>query len=424
VPFGPSLLFDKSFLQSLSVDEAAMLDQFYRSIITPVFFTETLADVAKPENKGRSPEAVVGGLAERTPVCQGAANASHWAIAIDDLMGNHYPLDGRPVVAGGIPVEARGKKGLVYEKSPETEAFERWQAGRFASLERDFAARWRRSLASVNLPEIAQAFKAQLRKEDRPKSLEQAKELASRLLATGGMNFRSFQLTFHILDVPKRDAFEIVRRWKAGGARPLSEWAPFAAHCVEVDLFFYLSMSNGLISDQRPSNLMDMAYLYYLPFAEIFVSSDKLHRAVAPLFLNANQQFVWGPELKADLKLADEHFSALPEAERARGLFLLASAPPETAALITGHWDKFLPGLRTRQRAAEPRRKPEKDSELIDQSNAFIEAAAARRIVAPPGGEPDHLIIQRFIPKMRGKWRMFSKEFEEENDKAERERPH
>lgn len=189
-------------------------------------------------------------------------------------------------------------------------------------------------------------------------------------------------------------------------------------------MFFYLAMSNGLISDQRPSNLMDMAYLYYLPFAEIFVSSDKLHRAVAQLFLRGTQEFVWGPDLKADLRLADEHFSSLPEQERARGLFLLASAPPENAARIAGHWDKFLPGLRTREKeAAEPRPKPKSDRKLIAQSNAFIAAAAARRIGTPPDGEPDHLIIQRFIPKTRGKWRMFSKDFEDRNDKALGDRP-
>jgi hypothetical protein len=38
---GPILLFDKSILQSLSVDEAVWLDTFYFPCITPVFFTET-----------------------------------------------------------------------------------------------------------------------------------------------------------------------------------------------------------------------------------------------------------------------------------------------------------------------------------------------------------------------------------------------
>src|SRR4029077_18071787 len=73
---GPSLLFDKSVLQSLSVDEAVWLDTFYFPCITPLFFTETLADLEKEVQKGRSPEDVVGNLAQKTPI-GGAINIHH-----------------------------------------------------------------------------------------------------------------------------------------------------------------------------------------------------------------------------------------------------------------------------------------------------------------------------------------------------------
>ena len=39
---GPMLIFDKSFLQALSLDESAWLDNFFLNNITPLFFTETL----------------------------------------------------------------------------------------------------------------------------------------------------------------------------------------------------------------------------------------------------------------------------------------------------------------------------------------------------------------------------------------------
>ncbi len=39
------LLFDKSTLESLSVNEAHLLDNFYRATITPLFFVECLADL-------------------------------------------------------------------------------------------------------------------------------------------------------------------------------------------------------------------------------------------------------------------------------------------------------------------------------------------------------------------------------------------
>jgi hypothetical protein len=47
MPGGPSLIFDKSSLESLNLDEAVLMDNFYMSTITPLFFVECLADLEK-----------------------------------------------------------------------------------------------------------------------------------------------------------------------------------------------------------------------------------------------------------------------------------------------------------------------------------------------------------------------------------------
>ena len=44
---GPILIFDKSALESLNVDESVWLDNFYLMNITPLFYVETLADLEK-----------------------------------------------------------------------------------------------------------------------------------------------------------------------------------------------------------------------------------------------------------------------------------------------------------------------------------------------------------------------------------------
>jgi hypothetical protein len=62
--FGPILIFDKSTLQSLSVDESCWLDIFYRANITPLFFVETLTDLEKEMKSGRRPEQVVTNIAQ------------------------------------------------------------------------------------------------------------------------------------------------------------------------------------------------------------------------------------------------------------------------------------------------------------------------------------------------------------------------
>ncbi|MGA7853414.1 MAG: FtsX-like permease family protein [Candidatus Acidiferrales bacterium] len=53
---GPITVFDKSFLQSLTVDESVFFDHFFNPVTSPLFFIETLADLEKAVRQGRTPE--------------------------------------------------------------------------------------------------------------------------------------------------------------------------------------------------------------------------------------------------------------------------------------------------------------------------------------------------------------------------------
>jgi hypothetical protein len=64
---GPVTIFDKSALQALSMDEAVWFDAFFYANVVPVFYVETLADLEKQVAEGKTPEDVVGMLAEKTP---------------------------------------------------------------------------------------------------------------------------------------------------------------------------------------------------------------------------------------------------------------------------------------------------------------------------------------------------------------------
>lgn len=121
------------------VDEAVWLDSFYFPCITPLFFTETLADLEKEVQKGRSPEDVVGNLAEKTPI-GGAINAHHHTLSVNELLGYTFELRHVPVGPGGDPVNTRdGRRAVVYDSPPEAAAVSRWQEHDFLDVERRFA---------------------------------------------------------------------------------------------------------------------------------------------------------------------------------------------------------------------------------------------------------------------------------------------
>ncbi|MEP6784601.1 MAG: hypothetical protein ABI898_02555 [Sphingomonadales bacterium] len=415
---GPSLLFDKSFLQSLSVDEAAVLDQMFSCVVSPLFFAETMADLAKEPKGGRAPAQIVGELAARTPVAHSYMNAFHSRLIMDELFGGIVSMERRPVVAGGVPVRVEGKIGVVYKKSPEAEAFERWQRGRFLEVEHIAAQVWRSALVDLDLPGIARAFKAMLRKEARPRNHSEAQILAQAIIDSPGQSYKTLTIAHGLLGMPPESLPGAIETWRRAGSMPLRKHAPFAAHCLEIDLYFYLALSNGIISDQRPSNRIDIAYLYYLPFTDLFVSSDRLHRTTAALFIGEKQRFVWGPDLKQDLLAINQHLLALPEEERRKGLFLLADCPPvDSDGLCATLWDEFRHDWRKPKRRL-PELTPEQHREII-RSGDRLRAAADKPSKLPPefpmpsNDGIDNLILERHIPQVRGSWRMFSKEIED-----------
>jgi hypothetical protein len=149
---GPIALFDKSFLQSLSIDEAVWFDKFFMPVVCPVFYAETLGDLAKEPSKLGTAEVIVRRIADKFPELGGSPCEFHGQICLNDLLDvHHMPMDGRVPRPGGRPVE----KGVVYERTPAEEAFARWHQGKFHEVERIVAAsfrnwtlvRWPRSFA-------------------------------------------------------------------------------------------------------------------------------------------------------------------------------------------------------------------------------------------------------------------------------------
>ena len=91
--------------------------------------------------------------------------------------------------------------------------------------------------------------------------------------------------------------------------------------------FGYMTLASKLISHERSSNRLDIAYLFYLPFCMMFVSTDRLHQRCAPLFLRPDQEFVWGPDLKANLRQINEHYLKLPDFAGEEGVLSLTDDP-------------------------------------------------------------------------------------------------
>lgn len=401
---GPIALFDKSFLEGLNVDEAVLFDHFFYPVTCPIFYVETLADLEKPANRGRKPEDVVGSIAFKTPQMHGGPNVHHRTLVIGNLLGQEIAMTGQIIVAGGIPVQVEGANNVVFKPMPESEAFSRWQRGQFEEIERTSAKRWREDLRTLDLGEVAKQAKNYGLDLAACKTIEQAKQLAEGVI---GSLSNERQIAFAIdkfrIDIPEREA--ILRRWEEVGRPTLGEYAPYTHYVLTIEVFFEIALATGKISADRPSNINDLAYLFYLPFCMVFLSTDRLHRTCAPLFMRPDQQFLWGTDVKADLQANHLALMQLPEEAKKQGLISL-NPPPKPDGLISEVYARHLkPRVPLPSRAAAPNGSVQTD--LSARINRVMEAAKNSRQEGEANFKPNDaegIVIERLVQKKRGSW--------------------
>lgn len=89
-------LFDKSFVQSLTVDESVWFDRFFYPVVCPIFYVETLADLSKTPRGDRTADDEVRIIADKFPQMSGTPCADHFNMAVHDILGVFQPpMDGR-----------------------------------------------------------------------------------------------------------------------------------------------------------------------------------------------------------------------------------------------------------------------------------------------------------------------------------------
>jgi hypothetical protein len=424
MPQGPIIIFDKSSLESLNLDEAVLLDNFYMSNITPLFFVECLADLEKSIRSRSTPEQLVGSLADRTPEAQACANVFHMTILKAEL-GRQFDLKKvffRPTLGGGQPVQLGDKKGIIFQRSQEEEALDRWTRREFLDVERQIARVWRRGLSQIDFSAMVKSVMAELGHWKKPKSLAQAKQIADNIIDNMDPDWL-IGFGLNLLGLP--EATEWVRSdWIEQRRPPLRDYIPYFVFMLSINIFFCLLLQTELLRNVKASHQIDLAYLYYLPFCMVFTSKDRFHAQIVPLFLDSKQTFVNGEELKADLKKLDEHYSRLPQSELRKGLINFAAYPPDDTEFVTTRlWDKYLPRWREKISYMDLD-DPEYQKKTLDLVNSFDDQAPGVQSHDEHDVDKlDHVTVKRMVFPKKGKWLRFSEEvIEQMREKSDKDR--
>lgn len=418
---GPVTIFDKSALQSFSMDEAVWFDAFMMGNVVPLFYVETLADLEKSIKSGKTPEEFVGMLAHKTPF-HAVPNVHHAQIIEVELMvgPSETGMDGtgRPVLAGAKPKKnADGTYSVHFDEFPEAAALSRWHEGDFYDIERSVAKLWRRNLANQETETRVNTLKNIFPTDLKISDLEQLKAEIDKFCE--GNDIHTLRLALDIVGVPLQAHEKIIARWKKEGSPSLATFAPYTTHVFKVDLLYYLGIHKGFISGARASNKVDMAYLYYLPFSMVFVSGDNLHQRTVPLFLSKDQTFVTASEMKKALADFDAYYDSLPEEIKSLGVMRIAGYPPaHIDNIVTRIWDKNMrPDWRKiseedQEERFKPKNSTPEDEEFIRKINEVKDTATdiEQGTPIPYGDEAQQMFLKRTMPVRKGKWRMISED--------------
>jgi hypothetical protein len=402
---GPIALFDKSYLEGLNPDEAVWFDHFFLANVCPMFYVETQSDLAKEGSNRGTPEELVRRLANKFPDFSGSPNVHHMTMCTANLLGEEVPLHAQVILPRGCQATVSGQAMAILPESLEAKAFLRWTQGQYAEEERQAAAQWRASSIGCPTADVLEMLKQMGAYEERAcGTLASVRSLTDDVMGRLRPD-QQLTLACGLLGVYPKYLDRIVERFAAAGQPPLATFAPYVDFALRVELFFHLAVDRSRMS---AAQRMDLCYLFYLPFCEVFVSNDWVHAESAPLFLRPDQEFVAAADLKGALRDLNNFYLARPESERTQSIHQLAPHPPlEVDNLVTQLWDRHWPKWR------QPKSVSAKAKDWRAVNAAWQEQIQELELIArAQAGDHDHIvtekldavIVRRVARKRKGSW--------------------
>lgn len=305
---GPRIIFDKSFIQSLNVPLIDELTLYFTATCPPVLISEIIADLqAQPRRDGRLPEDLVRELAVKMMEGHGVEPAPLRVLVQGNLLGDEVPMHGFtvPLLSGAPAVRSDpSRKMMLVDQTVQQEMWQRLARGDFTVDDGAAAQSWRAGIAETDLSAERDRWRPFAEQLGNPTSLAGVVEAVDGVMMDRTRRTQ-VDLINLVLDVvrggrAKNSAVNHLMRLPAGTV--LQEYAPFAAHVVRLYLCFVVGLARGFIGT-RPSNTVDLQYLYYAPFCNVFVSLDRLNRTLWEAgAMRSTATFVWGADIRPDLE--------------------------------------------------------------------------------------------------------------------------
>jgi hypothetical protein len=368
---GPLLIFDKSFLEMLNPAEVSELSMHFKFVGTPTLIGEIIADLKLEPSERKVPSDVVRALARKMQKVHGLQPANYRKLALANIYAHEISMIGQVTVDASAPnvhVTA-DRQGTYYDSTPEQMLWERWASGEFSTEDELTATTLRKGIEEIEPEKVAARWKPFTAKYF--STTKNQNELISAIDAflrdsAPAVQREILQMTLELLKASEQECLVARALMTSGAMRSVVESSPYAASVIRLFLAFGCGLARGFIGP-RPTNYIDLHYLYYSPFCMVFVSNDKFHKDMWPATAGVHS-FLWGQNVKDDLRRriavrSEEKDSATKDSE-APSAARPADEPP---SVIAEMWRIYMRPTDKSNQAARPSTFEELDPEIQQQ---------------------------------------------------------
>jgi hypothetical protein len=310
---GPILILDKCALQALSLAEVKALPRCFTINVPPILTLEVQGDLNKKKGLGKHGDSQmeVQMLADKLIGLFDHDNNVHYRPMLQaELVGHSVEMRGVPVIQQGfkkVPT-GDGTHGILIEEHPDRPRYRRWSELQFTPEERQQAAQWREWSRKLNIEGLLPLLRKRAESLGKPTTLAEALQIVDKLLSATPQD-QFVEVLLRLCSFSRQIEEATANRWKRTQFKTLDYFAPYGKFVLRIILLYSLGLANGLITP-KPTNVVDLEYLFYLPFCMVFSSGDKFVIQMAKALMTQKQQFISRDELKADMKAVADYYEA------------------------------------------------------------------------------------------------------------------
>jgi hypothetical protein len=304
---GPTLLLDKSAFQTLKSSEMHKLTNYFHWNRVDILLVEICRNILKKtRTSSRRNEASI--LADKVSLIDSIQNENYINLCLVNLHGHEVAMDGRPFIAPAtINTLDYGQRAALIDETSFGEMILRWQKGEFNQQDEYLANVWQDIKKKSKADDCIQFLHANYIVIPKSKSIGELKIAVDELLRNPKMQdvfldmFLSYQGVEHATKCS-------IKKYLNQCPYLLPRVAPYAFYCLKVFVLFLGAYKFDLLLKKKTDDQIDLEYLFYLPFCDVFSSNDNLHKTLAPPLMRSNQLFLSGDDLKKGI----EEIESLP----------------------------------------------------------------------------------------------------------------